>query len=125
MGSNPPTSHGATTSGAIAGDHEGQHRNCRACGTNPRALGTNPRGPKPPDPPDPDTAQLRAQDQLMAENAERLDELEQTPRTTPDEAQEHLDRIREELRTHRRPDPEPCTRCHGTGHEPDQEDHTT
>lgn len=32
-------------------EHHGQHARCRACGTNDRAVGTNPRGLRPPDPP--------------------------------------------------------------------------
>lgn len=32
--------------------HTGQHSNCRACGTNARALGENPRGAAPPAPPE-------------------------------------------------------------------------
>lgn len=46
MGSrNPPTPHAAIA------EHQGQHSNCRACGTNTRARGENPRGALPPEPP--------------------------------------------------------------------------
>ena len=46
-------------------EHHGQHANCRRCGTNPRAQGTNPRGP------DPATAQQRALDAEAERNAAR------------------------------------------------------
>lgn len=35
---------------AERGEHRGQHPNCRQCGTNPRARGTNPRGAQPASP---------------------------------------------------------------------------
>jgi hypothetical protein len=49
-------------------DHHGQHPNCRRCGTNPRAQGTNPRGPKPPTPEEATVAALGAE---IARNAAR------------------------------------------------------
>lgn len=49
MGSKPPTP--ADAIAATDDQHHGQHPNCRRCATNPRSIGTNPRGARPPDPP--------------------------------------------------------------------------